>query len=173
MTDAGVALRDGVPGDAEAVSAFFAFSFTDTFGHLYPPEDLAEFLKMLSPAGFRGELEDGVHAFRLAEAGGALVGYCKLGPPSLPFDAGSRRAIELRQLYIAPSHKGTGLAATLIEWALDTARSRGFEDIYLSVFIDNHRARRFYERYGFVEVGVYGFKVGNTIDDDRVMRLAL
>ncbi len=173
MTGSAVTLRDAVPGDAEALAAFFAFSFTDTFGHLYPPEDLAEFLQMLSPAGFRGELEDGAHSFRLAEADGALVGYCKLGPPSLPFDAGNRRAIELRQLYIAPSHKGTGLGPILIDWALDTARLQGFEDIYLSVFIDNHRARRLYERYGFVEVGVYGFKVGNTIDDDRVMRLSL
>jgi ribosomal protein S18 acetylase RimI-like enzyme len=43
----------------------------------------------------------------------------------------------------------------------------------LSVYIDNHRARRFYERYGFEEVGRYAFPVGGTIDDDRIMRLAL
>ena len=36
-----------------------------------------------------------------------------------------------------------------MDWALDEARRRGARQLYLSVFIDNHRARRFYERYGF------------------------
>mgnify|MGYP006146997509 CR=1 FL=1 len=36
--------------------------------------------------------------------------------------------------------------------ALDTARSRGAEELYLTVYTDNHRARRFYERYGFAFV---------------------
>ena len=43
----------------------------------------------------------------------------------------------------------------------------------LSVYIDNHRARRFYERYGFEEVGRHQFRIGDMIDDDRIMRLAL
>ncbi len=152
---------------------FFAFSFTDTFGTLYPPEDLAEFLAERDARGFGAALADLRQAFRLAHADGALVGYCRLGPPSLPFDPGARRAIELRQLYVAPDHKGAGVGRALLEWALAHARAGGFEDMYLSVFIDNHRARRFYERYGFVEVGVYGFRVGRVVDDDRVMKLVL
>jgi ribosomal protein S18 acetylase RimI-like enzyme len=168
-----VPLRDAVPTDAAAIADFFAFSFTDTFGYLYPPEDLATFLAQCDEASYRAELLDPRYRFRIGEVDGAIRSLCKLGPPSLPFEPKGRRAIELRQLYVAPELKGEGLAATLIDWALDTARALGFEDIYLSVFVDNHRARRFYERYGFVEVGTYAFKVGNVVDDDRVMRLAL
>jgi RimJ/RimL family protein N-acetyltransferase len=40
----------------------------------------------------------------------------------------------------------------------------------LSVYIDNHRARRCYERYGFVGVGRYRFMVGAHADEDVVMR---
>ena len=43
----------------------------------------------------------------------------------------------------------------------------------LWAFQQNHRARRFYERYGFGEIGRYAFRVGETIDDDRIMRLVL
>jgi len=168
-----ISYRAGGPADAAALAGFFAYSFSDTFGHLYPPEDLAEFLAGLDAAGFGSELADPRFAFRLAESDGTLIGYCKLGPPSLPFDPGERRAIELRQLYIAPDFKGAGAGVALMEWAIAHALGGEFEDMYLSVFIDNQRARRFYERYGFVEVGVYGFKVGRVVDDDRVMKLTL
>ena len=57
--------------------------------------------------------------------------------------------------------------------AWQEARRRGCKHIQLSVYVDNHRARRFYEKRGFVEVGRYEFKVGNHIDDDRVMRVDL
>ena len=40
-----------------------------------------------------------------------------------------------------------------MDWALDEARRRGAEELYLTVYTDNHRARRFYERYGFEAVG--------------------
>ena len=43
----------------------------------------------------------------------------------------------------------------------------------LSVYVDNHRARRFYEKRGFEEVGQYKFMVGNHEDDDRIMRVKL
>ena len=34
-------IRRAVPADAELLSALAARTFTETFGHLYPPEDLA------------------------------------------------------------------------------------------------------------------------------------
>ena len=58
-------------------------------------------------------------------------------------------------------------------WVLAEAAGRGAEEIYLSVFIDNPRARRFYERYGFEAVGRYDFMVGSHADEDIVMRLGL
>jgi RimJ/RimL family protein N-acetyltransferase len=45
--------------------------------------------------------------------------------------------------------------------------------MFLSVFIDNHRARRFYARYGFEEVGRYDFMVGTHADHDLILRLKL
>ncbi|WP_243453730.1 GNAT family N-acetyltransferase [Sandaracinobacteroides saxicola] len=165
--------RDGGVADAAEVAALFARSFTATFGHLYPPEDLAGFLAGCDGAAFAGELADADHGFRLAFEGDALIGFVKLGPTALPIDRAGRRAIELRQLYVDEAAKGLGVAAGLMEWALAEAARRGMEDIYLTVWIDNHRARRFYERYGFVEVGRYAFVVGGTIDDDRIMRLRL
>lgn len=165
-------IRTATPADAAAVAAFFAAAFTDTFGHLYPPHDLAAFLATTDECAFASELSDGQHRIWLAEGAG-ISGFIKTGPPSLPFEPRPGRPIELRQLYVAPAEKGTGLARELADLALADARARGFTDIYLSVFTDNHRARRFYARLGFREIGPYAFRVGDTIDEDIVCHRAL
>jgi ribosomal protein S18 acetylase RimI-like enzyme len=58
-----------------------------------------------------------------------------------------------------------------MDWVLGEARARRAPELYLSVYIDNHRARRFYDRYGFEPVGRYDFMVGNHADEDILMRL--
>lgn len=164
--------RDAVPADAAMLSALARQSFTETFGHLYDPADLAAFLDRHTPAAWAEEIADPAYAIRIAEQGGAPVGYAKLGPPTLPFEPRGA-AIELRQFYLLGPAQGTGAAQTMMAWVIETARDRGAADLYLSVFVDNHRARRFYERHGFVRIGEYGFMVGNHRDTDDVMRLTL
>jgi len=61
----------------------------------------------------------------------------------------------------------------LMDWAIDTARLRGAEELWLSVYTDNHRARAFYARNGFEDMGPYIFMVGAHEDEDRLMRRKL
>ena len=167
-----ITYRDASPADAHTIAAIFRESFVDTFAHLYAPEDLAAFLGGFTEEGWRAELSDPAFAFRLAEEDGRAAGYLKLGPTTLPHVAPGP-AIELRQFYLLSPWHGRGIATELMDWALAEARRRGARDMYLSVFIDNHRARRFYERYGFTYLGPYRFMVGNHADEDMVMRLRL
>ena len=164
--------RDGRPGDGAAISDLFCEAFTATFGHIYAEEDLASFLCELHPDAFESELANPDYAFRLAHDGETLAGYIKLGPDMLPIEKPDK-CWEIYQLYLAADYKGKGIAQCLMDWGLDEARARGFSHAQLTVYIDNHRARRFYEKYGFEEVGQYSFMVGNHEDDDRIMRLAL
>ncbi|HEX8382125.1 MAG TPA: GNAT family N-acetyltransferase [Sphingomonas sp.] len=165
-------LRDAAPADAAACAALARRTFTETFGHLYRPEDLAAFLAGHSEEGWRGDLTDPDYAIRVAETSDGLVAYAKLGPPSLPFEPRGA-AVELRNFYVLAPWHGTGLARALMDWVLAAARARGAADLYLSVFVDNHRAQAFYARYGFERIGRYDFRVGDHVDEDHVMRLAL
>lgn len=167
-----VAFRDAEPEDAASLAELGRDSFTETFGHLYAPENLTAFLANHSEPRWREELSDARFAVWLAEADGRAVAYCKLGPPSLPFEV-KGPTIELRQLYVLRPWQGEGIAPRLMDWALAEARRRGAGEIYLSVFVDNPRARRFYARYRFEAVGRYDFMVGTHADEDVVMRLKL
>lgn len=167
-----VSYRTAGAEDAAALAQIGAETFVATFGHLYDPADLAIFLKSHSAEAWAKELKDPAFQVRVAEIGGKLVGYAKLGPPHLPFEPRGEAA-ELRQLYVIEEVKGQGVARTLIDWVIDQARDRRADHLYLSVFTDNHRARRFYEKLGFEAEGTYSFMVGNHADEDIVMRLKL
>ena len=167
-----VIYRDATVSDAEALSALGTATFVATFGHLYQPGDLEIFLQNHSLDAWAKELADPAFAVRVAELDGNMVGYTKLGPPHLPFEPRGEAA-ELRQLYVVEEMKGQGIAKVLIEWIIDRARDRRADHLYLSVFTDNHRARRFYEKYGFEPEGTYAFMVGTHADEDIVMRLNL
>ena len=69
--------------------------------------------------------------------------------------------------------QGTGIGPALFDWAAERARERGARHLQLTVFVDNHRAKAFYERRGFAEVGRYAFMVGNHADEDIILRRAL
>jgi ribosomal protein S18 acetylase RimI-like enzyme len=164
--------RDGNPADAATIEMLFRESFVDTFGHLYDSADLDAFLAEATVEDWREELADPDMHFRVACADGSPVGFARVGPGTMPKQM-EDDPVELRQLYLLPEFRGQGIAAELMDWVIADARARGARYLYLSVYIENHRARRLYERYGFVEEGPYAFMVGNHADEDVVMRLAL
>ena len=164
--------RDARPQDAAAIDRIFDTSFCDTFAHLYKPEDLDMFMSSFSIADWERQLRDTAFSFRLAETDGEPIGYLKLGPMKLPLEP-QGPAILLDQLYILKEHHGSGIAHALMDWSLDQAAKRAAREMYLTVYTDNHRARRFYDRYGFEAVGRYEFMVGNHADEDIIMRKML
>ena len=171
---ADVIFRDAVASDAAALSVIGAQSFIDTFGHLYQPADLALFLTKHDVAHWAADLADPTLSIRIGEAGSAAAAYAKVSPVDLPVERdASRHALELKQFYVLGPWHGSGVAATLMDWVLAEARERGAHDLYLSVFTQNNRARRFYERYGFEVIGQWAFMVGDHPDEDYLMRLRL
>ncbi|MFL6846155.1 MAG: GNAT family N-acetyltransferase [Allosphingosinicella sp.] len=167
-----ITYRDVRPEDAAALADLHRRSFAETFVHLYRPEDLEAFLAKLTEEGFRSELLDGTHHIRFAEADGEPVAFVKLGPITLPVEP-TRPALEFRQLYVLKPWQGAGVAQALSEWAIGQARALGAEELYLSVFTENHRAKAFYRRYGFTYVGPYKFMVGEQADEDEIWKLDL
>ena len=162
--------RDATAHDLSTIDRLFRASFVGTFAHLYSDQNLATFLARFTEETWAREFADPRFAFRIAEIEGEPVGYLKLGPMDLPVPAermdGAR---EIYQFYLLDAAKGSGIADELMHWAIAKARALGGSELFLSVFIDNHRARRFYERHGFEYVGPYHFMVGDQADEDIIM----
>jgi ribosomal protein S18 acetylase RimI-like enzyme len=168
-------VRNAVPGDLPALVALSQKTFTDKFGHLYHPEDLAAFLtESHGEAAYRAYLADPENLIRVAEYdNGKLGAYLLCSPLSLPADGALPGAVEMKRLYVDAPLQGRGLGSRFVEEALAWARSRGAPEMYLSVYSENDGAQRLYARYGWQKVSEFIFPVGRHEDLEFLLRLTL
>jgi ribosomal protein S18 acetylase RimI-like enzyme len=174
VIDRDTLFRDAGPDDAEELSKVGRETFIETFGHLYPATDLKTYLdRTYSIDSARQELSDPRVEVRVAVTGRRIVAYCKIGPCKLPIDTGGLPSLELHRVYVYRDRQGVGVGRILLTWAIERARKLGARQLYLGVWEGNERAISVYESRGFERVGSYKFPVGNTLDDEIIMRLML
>lgn len=167
--------RDATPADAIPLDAMARQIWLETFGHSASADDIALYLaEAFGPQGrLIASLGDPAHNIRLACSDTAIAGFAKLSPLWLDDPVVDRRAVQLSQLYVARPWHGHRVGHALMDWAIDLARARGGPSLVLTVWEENHRAKAFYDRYGFVHIGDYAFPTGNQIDRDLIMQLSL
>jgi ribosomal protein S18 acetylase RimI-like enzyme len=168
-------IRRAVMADAVALAALANRTFIETFVEdleiPYPEADLGGFLAHANSleAMERRITDPGIGVW-LMEQSGKAVGYAIAGPADLDFDGVQLIDGMLYRLYIQRGLHGQGLAQSLMDavlaWLVETYSARP----WLVVFSENHRAQRFYARYGFEKVGEYDYPVGEWTDREFVMR---
>lgn len=149
-------------------------TFTETFGHLYPPADLAHYLDTAyAPAQLEAELADARNFWQLIlDHDGTAIAYLECVPAHLPHPEVDPAADgEVQRIYVLGSHQGRGLGRRLMTLALDHLHERyGSAPQWIGVWSANHRAQALYAAYGFEKVGEYEFPVGETRDREFILR---
>jgi GNAT superfamily N-acetyltransferase len=174
VDDVPVVIRPALPADAAALAAVAAVTFPLACPPHTSDEAKADFIaKNLTEVSFDSYLADRDRALFLAELDSEAVGYTMLvfGEPQdsdVAVAITVRPTVELSKVYVLPGHHGAGVSSALLEASLDEARARGALGIWLGVNEENVRANRFYEKSGFVRVGMKKFLVGERWEDDFV-----
>jgi ribosomal protein S18 acetylase RimI-like enzyme len=164
-------IRRAIPDDASALAALGAATFTETFGHLYPPEDLQTFLATHSVEAWDRVLRDPRSATWIAELEArSQVGFIVVGACKLPVENCEPTAGEVKQLYVLARHHKLRLGTRLMDFGLEWLEAQQRNPIYIGVWSENYGAQRFYARYGFSKVGEYGFRVGSTVDHEFILK---
>ncbi|MBP6799230.1 MAG: GNAT family N-acetyltransferase [Luteimonas sp.] len=166
-----LAIRRATAQDAQVVSALAATTFTETFGALYPPDDLAAFLReAYAVERQRTILSHPDYALWLLEDDGEAVGHIAAGPCGLPHPDAAPGDGEIKRLYLRQGWQNGGHGARLMDAAMDWLLRDGARTLWVGVWSENHGAQRFYGRYGFGKVGEYLFPVGATRDLEFILR---
>jgi ribosomal protein S18 acetylase RimI-like enzyme len=123
--------------DLEAVHAIYMHEeIVPYLGH--DPMPLAEFREVMA------ELVDS-RSFHVVEQAGQVRGFYRLSRHA----GRARHGAYLGTFAVAPSARGTGLAAAIIDHVVARLRAEGVRRLELMLEADNPRALRFYVKQGF------------------------
>ncbi len=176
MSSTDPTIRRATPADAARLTAVGAATFAETWAPHNTPEDLAAYLSAnFGPAQQLAELTDPRGTVLLAEAVVAPdpVGYAHLLRHPPPACVTGEAPLELVRLYVRREWLGRRVGAALMTEVLAETRRQDAHTLWLGVWPENHLARRFYQAWGFVEVGRKTFVLGADITEDLVLARAV
>lgn len=130
-------LRPAVEADAPAIAGIWHLAWRD--GHLGAVPD--ELVAARQEPSFRDRAAERWPDATVVEVDGEVAGFVMV----------VRDQVE--QVYLSARHRGTGVADALMEAAEGGVRDAGHPSAWLAVVPGNGRARRFYERRGWVDTG--------------------
>ena len=165
-----MSIRPGTAADAAALAAFAARTFAETFASGSTPDDMqAHLARSYGVEQQAIELTDPGTVTLLAERDGRLVAFAQVRRATPPACVTAPDAMELHRFYVDRPAHGTGVAQALMSAVQDAAQAAGARHVWLGVWEHNDRARRFYGKSGFVDVGSHVFVLGADRQTDRVM----
>jgi len=167
----GTVVRPATAADAARLSAFAKRVFDEVFGPANNPADMASYLaRAFAPDIQLDEIVAPGSILLLAERDGAFQGYLHIAPAPTPDCVTGPAPLELKRLYVDPSHHGRGVGKQLLDEGLARARAAGAGTVWLGVWEHNTKAQRFYAREGFMRVGEHPFVLGSDTQTDWIMQ---
>lgn len=171
-----IKIRQSTIKDAEMLADLSYKTFWDAF-HDHPknaPEDLADYMeKAFNLDTIRAELAEENSIFLIAEIGEEAAGYAKIMIGNIEDGITAETPVELNRLYSKQEFLGKGVGARLMDECFRIAAEKHCDVMWLGVWEYNPRAQRFYEKYGFREVGKHVFQLGSDAQTDLLMQKEL
>jgi GNAT superfamily N-acetyltransferase len=164
--------RHGTTADAALLAAFMERNFRATYGHCSTPANIdAAVREHYGLDAQVRQLGDASRINLLAEGvDESLLGHAQLHFAAAPPDeVQPRPAAEVTRFYVDTVAHGRGVAQAMLAEVERLARGRGVVALWLSVWMEQRQAVRFYEKSGFVRAGTLAFVVGDDPKDDWLM----
>lgn len=160
--------------DVEKLKEIGRQTFSETFSSENSEEDMREYLKKgFSTEKLKTELTDKNAEFYFAELDDKVIGYLKVNFGQSQTEIKDKNALEIERIYVLKEFHGKKIGQILYDKAIELAKEKNVEYIWLGVWEENPRAIRFYEKNGFVAFGKHIFKLGNDEQTDIMMKLKL
>jgi hypothetical protein len=119
------------------------------------------------------ELTDQNSEFYFAELDGKIIGYLKVNVGQSQTEIKDKNALEIERICVLKEFHGKRVGQILYDKAIQLAKEKSVEYVWLGVWEQNPRAIRFYEKNGFEAFDKHIFKLGNDEQTDIMMKLKI
>lgn len=149
-------------------------TFEETFSESNSEENMKNYLdEGFSKEKLDAELNDINSEFYFAVSENKVIGYLKINFGESQTELKDSKALEIERIYVLKEFHGKSAGQLLYEKAIQTAKQKGSEYVWLGVWEENLRAIRFYRKNGFIEFDKHIFRLGNDEQTDIMMKLKL
>ncbi|WP_316632660.1 GNAT family N-acetyltransferase [uncultured Flavobacterium sp.] len=149
-------------------------TFQETFSESNSEENMKAYLeKGFSAEKLTEELTNKNSEFYFAALNNDAIGYLKINFGESQTELQDEKSLEIERIYVSKEFHGKKVGQLLYEKAIQIAKNKNADYVWLGVWEENHRALSFYKKNGFVEFDKHIFKLGNDEQTDIMMKLKL
>jgi len=160
--------------DIELLRKIGRQTFFETFSSANSEENMNQYLKDgFSIEKLAAELNVKNAEFYFAMLDDNVIGYLKVNFGASQTEIKDDKAIEIERIYVLKEFHGKKVGQILYDKAIEVAKNKNAEYVWLGVWEENPRAINFYKKNGFVEFDKHIFKLGNDEQTDIMMKLQL
>ena len=160
--------------DIEKLQKIGRQTFFETFSESNSEENMQKYLDGgFSIEKLTTELTDTNAEFYFAVLDEEVIGYLKLNFGDSQTELKDNKALEIERIYVSKEFHGKSVGQLLYDKAIEVAKQKNVNYVWLGVWEENPRAISFYKKNGFVEFDKHIFKLGNDEQIDIMMKLNL
>jgi ribosomal protein S18 acetylase RimI-like enzyme len=169
-----IEIRKVTTNDLEELQKIGRLTFFETFASGNTEENMNKYLdEGFSLTKLTTELSDNNAEFYFATLDNNVIGYLKINFGQSQTELQDNKAVEIERIYVLKEYHGKKVGQLLFDKAIDIARQKNADYVWLGVWEENSRAINFYKKNGFVEFDKHIFKLGNDEQTDIMMKLKL
>ncbi|RAK21663.1 ribosomal protein S18 acetylase RimI-like enzyme [Flavobacterium aquaticum] len=160
--------------DIEKLQKIGRQTFFETFSESNSEENMQKYLNEgFSIEKLTTELTDTNAEFYFAVFDAEVIGYLKLNFGESQTELKDNKALEIERIYVSKEFHGKSVGQLLYDKAIEVAKQKNADYVWLGVWEENPRAISFYKKNGFVEFDKHIFKLGDDEQIDIMMKLNL
>ena len=169
-----ISIQKATHNDIQALQEISKQTFYETFSAVNTEENMKMYLEeSFSIEKLSSELNDANAEFYFALLDSSVIGYLKLNFGTSQTEMKDNNALEIERIYVSKAYHGKNVGQLLYDKALQIAKEKKADYVWLGVWEENSRAIRFYTKNGFVAFDKHLFKLGDDEQTDIMMRLEI
>jgi ribosomal protein S18 acetylase RimI-like enzyme len=160
--------------EVEQLQSLSRQTFSETFSGSNSKENMDKYLyENLSIEKLREELKNVSSHFFFIKDGERNIGYLKLNMGPSQTELKDETALEIERIYVIQEYQGKKVGQQLYEKAIQVAKEKKAQYVWLGVWEENHKAIQFYIKNGFEVFDKHVFVLGDEKQTDLMMRLLI